>query len=200
MAIRVLFGLGNPGIRYRGTRHNLGFEVLEALAEKLGFSWKFDKKVDAEVAVGVYLDRKIALVKPQTFMNLSGVSVQNYLNYYQIGIDESLVIFDDFNLEIGQSKLKIGGGDGGHNGISNIILHNSADFTRFRIGIKPKCDVSINLSDFVLARFDLTEGQILNQLMPIWLDQIELMLDKGIEKAMNQTNKKNLIQYEQNRE
>ena len=200
MAIRVLFGLGNPGIRYRGTRHNLGFEVLEALAEKLGFSWKFDKKVDAEVAVGVYLDRKIALVKPQTFMNLSGVSVQNYLNYYQIGIDESLVIFDDFNLEIGQSKLKIGGGDGGHNGISNIILHNSADFTRFRIGIKPKCDVSINLSDFVLARFDLTEGQILKQLMPIWLDQIELMLDKGIEKAMNQTNKKNLIQYEQNRE
>lgn len=200
MAIRVLFGLGNPGIRYRGTRHNLGFEVLEALAEKLGFSWKFDKKVDAEVAVGVYLDRKIALVKPQTFMNLSGVSVQNYLNYYQIGIDESLVIFDDFNLEIGQSKLKIGGGDGGHNGISNIILHNSADFTRFRIGIKPKCDVSINLSDFVLARFDLTEGQILKQLMPIWLDQIELMLDKGIEKAMNQTNKKNLIQHEQNRE
>lgn len=200
MAIRALFGLGNPGLRYRGTRHNLGFEVLEALAEKLGFSWKFDKKVDAEVAVGVYFDRKIALVKPQTFMNLSGVSVQNYLNYYQIGIDESLVIFDDFNLEIGQSKLKIGGGDGGHNGISNIILHNSADFTRFRIGIKPKCDVSINLSDFVLARFDLTEGQILKQLMPIWLDQIELMLDKGIEKAMNQTNKKNLIQHEQNRE
>lgn len=200
MAIRALFGLGNPGLRYRGTRHNLGFEVLEALAEKLGFSWKFDKKVDAEVAVGVYFDRKIALVKPQTFMNLSGVSVQNYLNYYQIGIDESLVIFDDFNLEIGQSKLKIGGGDGGHNGISNIILHNSADFTRFRIGIKPKCGVSINLSDFVLARFDLTEGQILKQLMPIWLDQIELMLDKGIEKAMNQTNKKNLIQHEQNRE
>ena len=200
MAVRVLFGLGNPGLRYRGTRHNLGFEVLEALAEKLGFSWKFDKKVDAEVATGVYLDRKIALVKPQTFMNLSGISVQSYLDYYQISIDEILVIFDDFNLEIGQSKLKIGGGDGGHNGISNIILHNSADFTRFRVGIKPKCMASINLSDFVLARFDLTEGQILKQLMPNWLDQIELMLDKGIEKAMNQTNKKNLIQHEQDRE
>ena len=200
MAVRVLFGLGNPGLRYRGTRHNLGFEVLEALAEKLGFSWKFDKKVDAEVATGVYLDRKIALVKPQTFMNLSGISVQSYLDYYQISIDEILVIFDDFNLEIGQSKLKIGGGDGGHNGISNIILHNSADFTRFRVGIKPKYMASINLSDFVLARFDLTEGQILKQLMPIWLDQIELMLDKGIEKAMNQTNKKNLIQHEQDRE
>jgi PTH1 family peptidyl-tRNA hydrolase len=200
MAVRVLFGLGNPGLRYRGTRHNLGFEVLEALAEKLGFSWKFDKKVDAEVATGVYLDRKIALVKPQTFMNLSGISVQSYLDYYQISIDEILVIFDDFNLEIGQSKLKIGGGDGGHNGISNIILHNSADFTRFRVGIKPKCMASISLSDFVLARFDLTEGQILKQLMPIWLDQIELMLDKGIEKAMNQTNKKNLIQHEQDRE
>jgi PTH1 family peptidyl-tRNA hydrolase len=200
MAVRVLFGLGNPGLRYRGTRHNLGFEVLEALAEKLGFSWKFDKKVDAEVAMGVYLDRKIALVKPQTFMNLSGISVQSYLDYYQISIDEILVIFDDFNLEIGQSKLKIGGRDGGHNGISNIILHNSADFTRFRIGIKPKCVAPINLSDFVLARFDLTEGQMLKQLMPIWLDQIELMLDKGIEKAMNQTNKKNLIQHEQDRE
>ena len=133
-------------------------------------------------------------------MNLSGVSVQKYLKYYQLSPSQMLVIYDDFNLEIGQSKLKKSGGDGGHNGISNIILHNGADFTRFRLGIKPKCTASMNLSDFVLARFDLNEGQLLKQLFPSWLSQIELILDKGIEKAMNQTNQKNSLQHEQDRE
>ena len=193
MSLRVIVGLGNPGLPYRGTRHNLGFDLVDALAEKLHFTWKFDKKLESEVAEGIFLDRKYTLLKPQTFMNLSGVSVQKYLKHAQLNPSALLVVYDDFNLEIGQSKLKMGGGDGGHNGISNIILHNGADFTRFRLGIKPKCTASINLSDFVLAPFDLTEGQQLKQLFPNWLDQIELMLDKGIEKAMNHTNKKNSL-------
>ena len=200
MSLRVIVGLGNPGLPYRGTRHNLGFDLVDALAEKLQFTWKFDKKLESEVAEGIFLDRKYTLLKPQTFMNLSGVSVQKYLKHAQLNPSALLVVYDDFNLEIGQSKLKKSGGDGGHNGISNIILHNGADFTRFRLGIKPKCIASMNLSDFVLARFDLNEDQLLKQLFPSWLSQIELILDKGIEKAMNQTNKKNLIQHEQNRE
>jgi PTH1 family peptidyl-tRNA hydrolase len=200
MSLSVIVGLGNPGLPYRGTRHNLGFELVDALADSLGFSWKFDKKLDAEVAHGIWGEQKLALLKPQTFMNLSGISVQKYLKYYQLSPSQMLVIYDDFNLEIGQSKLKKSGGDGGHNGISNIILHNGADFTRFRLGIKPKCTASMNLSDFVLARFDLNEGQLLKQLFPSWLSQIELILDKGIEKAMNQTNKKNSLQHEQDRE
>ena len=96
--------------------------------------------------------------------------------------------------------MKIGGADGGHNGISSIILQIGVDFPRFRLGIHPKCVASLNLSDFVLGRFDLSEQQILNQMFVHWLQDIRLILDEGVEKAMNQTNKRNTVEHEQNSE
>ena len=96
--------------------------------------------------------------------------------------------------------MKIGGADGGHNGISSIILQIGVDFPRFRLGIHPKCKVSLNLSDFVLGRFDLSEQQILNQMFVHWVQDIRLILDEGVEKAMNQTNKRNIVEHEQNSE
>ena len=200
MTVKVIVGLGNPGDEYKQTRHNLGFALLDRLAENFSFPWKFDKKFNAEIAEGIFKNQKVSLIKPQTFMNLSGYSVQKVKDYYKLSNDAFLVAYDDYNLNLGQSKLKIGGADGGHNGISSIILQIGVDFPRFRLGIHPKCKVSLNLSDFVLGRFDLSEQQILNQMFVHWIQDIRLILDEGVEKAMNQTNKRNTVEHEQNSE
>ena len=133
-------------------------------------------------------------------MNLSGYSVQKFKEYYKLSNDAFLVAYDDYNLNLGQSKLKIGGADGGHNGISSIILQIGVDFPRFRLGIHPKCNVSLNLSDFVLGRFDLSEQKVLDLLFTQWIEDVRLILGEGIEKAMNQTNKRNTVEHEQHSE
>lgn len=200
MAVKVIVGLGNPGAEYKKTRHNLGFDLLDRIAEDFSFNWKFDKKFNAEIAEGIIDNHKVSLIKPQTFMNLSGYSVAKFKEYYKLSNNAFLVAYDDYNLNLGQSKLKIDGADGGHNGISSIILQIGVDFPRFRLGIHPKCKVSLNLSDFVLGRFDLSEQQILNQMFVHWVQDIRLILDEGVEKAMNQTNKRNTVEHEQNSE
>lgn len=200
MAVKVIVGLGNPGDDYKSTRHNLGFALVDRLAEHFSFNWKFDKKFNAEIAEGIYENEKLSLIKPQTFMNLSGYSVQKFKEYYKLSNDAFLVAYDDYNLNLGQSKLKIGGADGGHNGISSIILQIGVDFPRFRLGIHPKCNVSLNLSDFVLGRFDLSEQQVLDLMFTQWIEDVRLILGEGIEKAMNQTNKRNTVEHEQHSE
>ena len=200
MAVKVIVGLGNPGDEYKNTRHNLGFDLLNRIAEDFSFNWKFDKKFNAEIAEGIIDNQKVSLIKPQTFMNLSGYSVEKFKEYYKLTNDAFLVAYDDYNLNLGQSKLKIGGADGGHNGISSIILQIGVDFPRFRLGIHPKCKVPQNLSDFVLGRFDHSEQPILDQMFPHWIKDIRLILDKGVEKAMNQTNKRITVEHEQNSE
>lgn len=200
MAVKVIVGLGNPGDDYKNSRHNLGFALVDRLAEHFSFNWKFDKKFNAEIAEGIYENEKISLIKPQTFMNLSGYSVQKFKEYYKLSNDAFLVAYDDYNLNLGQSKLKIGGADGGHNGISSIILQIGVDFPRFRLGIHPKCNVSLNLSDFVLGRFDLSEQKVLDLLFTQWIEDVRLILGEGIEKAMNQTNKRNTVEHEQHSE
>ena len=200
MAVKVIVGLGNPGDDYKNSRHNLGFALVDRLAEHFSFNWKFDKKFNAEIAEGIYENEKLSLIKPQTFMNLSGYSVQKFKEYYKLSNDAFLVAYDDYNLNLGQSKLKIGGADGGHNGISSIILQIGVDFPRFRLGIHPKCKVSLNLSDFVLGRFDLSEQKVLDLLFTQWIEDVRLILGEGIEKAMNQTNKRNTVEHEQHSE
>ena len=200
MAVKVIVGLGNPGDDYKNSRHNLGFALVDRLAEHFSFNWKFDKKFNAEIAEGIYENEKLSLIKPQTFMNLSGYSVQKFKEYYKLSNDAFLVAYDDYNLNLGQSKLKISGADGGHNGISSIILQIGVDFPRFRLGIHPKCNVSLNLSDFVLGRFDLSEQQVLDLMFTQWIEDVRLILGEGIEKAMNQTNKRNTVEHEQHSE
>ena len=200
MAVKVIVGLGNPGAEYKNTRHNLGFDLLDRIAEDFSFNWKFDKKFNAEIAEGIIDNHKVSLIKPQTFMNLSGYSVAKFKEYYKLSNNAFLVAYDDYNLNLGQSKLKIDGADGVHNGISSIILQIGVDFPRFRLGIHPKCKVSLNLSDFVLGRFDHSEQQILDQMFTHWIKDIRLILDEGVEKAMNQTNKRNTVEHEQNSE
>ena len=159
--MKLIVGLGNPGKEYEKTRHNIGFNVLDLLADKYNITFSENKKFNALEASFNLKGEKVLLVKPLTFMNLSGDSVIKYMNYYDINIDDLLVIHDDLDMEIAKIKLKETGSSGGHNGIKNIILNlGSRDFLRLKIGIS-KATLG-DTKDYVLGKFTLEELNIIN--------------------------------------
>ena len=140
----VVVGLGNPGKKYEKTRHNIGFQVVESIAESLSIKiWQ--TKFDAHIAEGRYNDEKFMLVKPQTFMNLSGNAVQQLLHFYKIPLDQLLVIVDDLDLDTGKIRTRERGSDGGHRGLRSIAERlGTQDFKRIRIGVgRPKTGESV---------------------------------------------------------
>ena len=148
----IIAGLGNPTAQYRGTRHNVGFEVIDYLADKYNIDVT-TKKFKGLIGTGAIEGQKVVLVKPQTFMNLSGECIQEVMNYYKTDISDLIVVYDDINLEPGQLRVRGKGSAGGHNGMKNIILHcNSQDFPRVRVGIGAK-PPKMDLADFVLSHF-----------------------------------------------
>jgi PTH1 family peptidyl-tRNA hydrolase len=128
MSIAVISGLGNPGLKYRNTRHNIGFSILDSLAESFRTKWKTDNRFQAEIASVVFESRKLLLIKPQTFMNDSGRSLRAVLQYKKLPATSLLVVYDDINLELGRPKLSSGGSAGGHNGMADILLRMSQTF------------------------------------------------------------------------
>lgn len=148
----LVVGLGNPGTEYRVTRHNVGFMAVDALAGT-GAAWKSEK--NALVARGEIDGRKVIFVKPQTFMNNSGVAVQALMTFYKIPLENLVVIHDDMDLTVADCRTKIGGGSAGHNGIRSIDAHVGRDYTRIRIGIgHPRdFDLPMDPADWVLGRF-----------------------------------------------
>ena len=155
----VIAGLGNPTKQYEKTRHNIGFDVIDALAEKYNISMDI-KKHKAICGKGVIEGEKVLLLKPQTFMNLSGESIAEALKYYKVDItSEFLVIFDDISLEPGHIRIRKKGSAGGHNGIKNIIaMTGTEQFMRIKVGVgeKPK---GWDLADYVLGRFDTSDRE-----------------------------------------
>lgn len=133
--MKLVFGLGNPGNKYRNTKHNIGFITVDRIAENLGLTFnqtKF-KSLYAEGRIGT---EKIILIKPQTFMNLSGESVQPWMDYYNLTGDDIVIIYDDMDLPVGKIRLRMQGGSGGHNGMKSIIQHlGTKDFNRIRVGV-----------------------------------------------------------------
>ena len=151
--MKLIVGLGNPGKEYENTRHNIGFWALDNYLDNVSF--KHDKLAD------VYKDNSVIYIKPNTFMNLSGEAVRNYVNYYKINVEDILVVQDDLDMEVGRNKLLFNHGDGGHNGIKNIILNlGSRDFLRLKIGIS-KATLG-DTKDYVLGKFTLEELNIIN--------------------------------------
>lgn len=130
----VIAGLGNPGSRYQANRHNIGFMAVDAIARAQGFSG-WSKKFKAEIAEGEIGGERVLLVKPQTFMNLSGESVGEALRFYKLGPDALTVIYDELDLAPGKVRIKTGGGHGGHNGIKSLDAHVGKDYRRVRLGI-----------------------------------------------------------------
>lgn len=161
--MKFFVGLGNPGKKYDGTRHNIGFAVIDRLAEKL--SIPIDKhQFNADYGTGIVGNEKVILFKPQTYMNLSGEAVRPFLDYYCIDRDDMLVIYDDLDLPLGKLRLRQKGSAGGHNGMKSIIDHvGSGEFKRMRFGIGRPKHPHIPIVDFVLSPFDVEERPIVEE-------------------------------------
>jgi len=190
MSIAVIAGLGNPGPKYRNTRHNVGFALVDALARKFRCAWKPEARFEAELATAAVGDRRILLVKPQTFMNCSGRAVGAVLRYHKFTPDRLLAVHDDIHLAFGRVKLSVGGSAGGHNGVTDLIEQLGNGFARFRVGVGEKPHKEMDLADYVLSRFGKTEIDDLQRRTPDYLNQLQLVIDKGIEPAMNIINQR----------
>ena len=198
MSIAVIVGLGNPGLKYRNTRHNIGFSLVDSFAEFFGAKWKTESQFHAETAPVDLKGHRLLLVKPNTFMNDSGRSIGAVLRYKKLSADSLLVICDDINLDFGKSKLNVSGSAGGHNGIVSILSQIDPNFLRYRIGIGSKPDKQMDLADYVLSKFSLNEQKILATLTPTYLEQLKLIVDKGPVLAMNLINQRIASSHECN--
>ncbi|MGY0399626.1 MAG: aminoacyl-tRNA hydrolase [Ostreibacterium sp.] len=180
MSIRLIVGLGNPGDKYIKTRHNAGFWLLDNLSSH----FSFDKKFNADTAEIVIAGKKIYLLKPLTFMNLSGDAVQKAQKFYKIPSSLMLVAHDELDFPPGICKLKKGGGHGGHNGLRDIITKTkSRDFVRLRIGIDHPGDVQ-QVADYVLKPPSKRDGQVIENSLIEATRAIDTLIEKGIEAAM----------------
>ena len=184
--MKLIVGLGNPGKEYAGTRHNCVFMVIDRLASKLNVD------VDQNKFKGLYAKVKyhgedIILLKPQTYMNLSGESVNAVMNFFKIDKEDLLVIYDDLDMPVGKLRLRKTGSAGGHNGIKNIIAHlNSQDFKRIRVGIDRH--KYMNVADYVLSRFSKVESEAIEQGIENAANAVLDYLDNDFNHAMNYYN------------
>lgn len=181
----VIVGLGNPGREYENTRHNIGFRVIDAVAERYGIDVT-EKKHRALIGKGAIGGQKVLLVKPQTYMNLSGESVRAVIDYYKVDEkDELIVIFDDISLDVGKLRIRKKGSAGGHNGIKSIIAHLGHDsFQRIKMGVgdKPK---GYDLADYVLGHFSAEDNRLMEESIGRAVEAVAVMLQDGPDKAMN---------------
>lgn len=179
----IVVGLGNPGKRFEGTRHNVGFEAIDLLAHRHDI--KVDKiKHKALIGEGFIGTEKVMLVKPQTFMNLSGESVMKICEYHKVDISRLIVVFDDVDTDFGKIRIRKKGSAGTHNGMRNIIyLLQKDEFPRVRIGIGKS--ERIPLADFVLQRFNVSEGKEIAQSIEKAADAVRTIVLEGADRAMN---------------
>ena len=186
----VIVGLGNPDRKYEKTRHNIGFDVIDALAEKYHISVT-DKKHKALCGTGIIEGMKVLLVKPQTYMNNSGESVGEIMNFYKLDAEEDLlVIFDDISLQPGKIRIRKKGSAGGHNGIKSIIaMTGTQNFMRIKVGVGEK-PAGWDLADYVMGRFDKEDRQKVNEAIEDAMAAAVLMMQGDVDKAMNNFNAK----------
>lgn len=186
----IVVGLGNPDRKYQNTRHNIGFDVIDVIADKNHITVG-ERKHKALIGKGFVGGQKVILVKPQTYMNLSGESVREVIDFYKVDEkNELIVISDDVSLDVGQIRIRKKGSAGGHNGLKNIILHLGHDeFHRVRMGVGEKPE-EYDLVDYVLGHFSGEEREIMDESANRAADAIGVMMTDGTDAAMNQYNKK----------
>jgi PTH1 family peptidyl-tRNA hydrolase len=184
--MKVVVGLGNPGRKYQGTRHNVGFAVVDALAQNPAVG-RSQHRFHAQVAESSEAGQKVLLVKPDTFMNLSGSCVRELVDFYQLPLDELLIVCDDFNLPLGKLRLRSRGSHGGHNGLRDIQARlGSTVYSRLRIGVDaPPEERAV---DYVLGRFRPSERQVIDEALEKAAQAVVYWTEHGIEKCMNQYN------------
>mgnify|MGYP001027186808 FL=1 len=184
----IIVGLGNPDKKYMNTRHNIGFDVIDAIAEKNDIVVG-EKKHKAVIGKGIVAGQKAVLVKPLTYMNLSGESVRSVIDFYKVDEkSELIVISDDVSLDMGQIRIRKRGSDGGHNGLKNIIMHLGHDeFIRVRMGVGEK-PPRMDLADYVLGHFSAKEREVMNEGARTATLAIETIIAEGPDAAMNRYN------------
>jgi peptidyl-tRNA hydrolase, PTH1 family len=182
--VKLIAGLGNPGPKYKGTRHNVGFEVIDELARRAGAAFE---SAPAEAIVARWRASDTLLVKPLTFMNHSGQAIGELLRYFKIEVGDLLVVVDEVQLPLGKLRARARGSAGGHNGLKSVIAHLGEEFSRLRVGVG-RGDDRRDLADHVLARFDRDEAAEAERMTARAADASETFLTSGIETVMNRFN------------
>ncbi len=183
--VYIIAGLGNPGKEYENTRHNTGFSVIDYIAQKnnINISKTKFKGIYGEGNIG---NEKVMLLKPQTYMNLSGQSILDAVQFYKINVENLIVIYDDVSLPLGRIRIRPSGSDGGHNGIKSIIYLLETDcFPRLRVGIG---EPGVDIINYVLGRFSSDEHKILDDVIKVAADGVEAIVNFGVDQAMNMYN------------
>lgn len=185
----IIVGLGNPTKEYEATRHNIGFDAITRLSDDYNILLNF-KKHKAICGNGYIGNEKVVLAKPQTYMNLSGESVRELVDFYKVPAEQVIVIYDDISLEPGQLRIRIKGSAGGHNGIKSIISHlNTQEFPRIKVGVGDK-PAGWDLADYVLSRFRKEEEPVMRDALMKSSEAVKTILSEGMEAAMNLYNRK----------
>lgn len=186
----IIAGLGNPDKQYEGTRHNVGFEVIDTIASKYNIDVD-TKKHRALIGKGMIAGQKVILAKPQTYMNLSGESIISLVDYYKIDVEQELIIiYDDVSLGVGQLRIRTKGSAGGHNGIKSIIAHLGGQvFSRIKIGVGEK-PPKYDLADYVLGHFTKAEHEFMEDGYTNAVHAIEMIAVGEVQEAMNEYNRK----------
>ncbi|UOQ44672.1 aminoacyl-tRNA hydrolase [Halobacillus salinarum] len=185
--MKCIVGLGNPGKKYEQTRHNVGFMIIDELVKQNGWSLG-QEKFRGFYTVEHVRGEKVLLLKPQTYMNLSGESLRPFMDYYEIDVEDVLVVYDDLDLPPGKIRLRKKGGHGGHNGIRNIIDHlGTKEFKRLRIGVG-RPSVPMPVVDYVLHSFDKEQEESMNESIQQAVKACEAWIEKPFNEVMNEFN------------
>jgi PTH1 family peptidyl-tRNA hydrolase len=185
--MKLIVGLGNPGRKYAGTRHNIGFDVLDRLAERHRLDWE---SAPAEAMMAKWRAAGALLAKPLTFMNLSGHAVGDVLRFFKVDLADLLIVVDEVQLEVGRLRARPEGSAGGHNGLKSVIAQLGTEkFARLRIGVG-RGDARRDLADHVLAAFDPEERAVVVETVDRAADAVELFISEGIGSVMNRFNRK----------
>ena len=184
----LIAGLGNPGTKYENTRHNMGFRAVELLAEQKGV--KLNKvKFKSAYNICAFAGARCLVMKPQTYMNLSGEAVREAAQFYKIPPDHVLVISDDVALPLGKLRIRAGGSAGGHNGLKNIISHLGTDqFPRVRVGVGAPAHPEHEMVDWVIGNFSGEEKKVVRQALEKVIEAVECVVEKGVGEAQNRYN------------
>ena len=187
--MKIIVGLGNPGTQYRKSRHNIGFQIVDRVAQISHISIR-TKRFRSLYGAGWINLQQVVLSKPMTFMNLSGEAVKKVIDFFHLGMEDVIVVHDDLDLPFGRFRFKQRGGDGGHQGIRSIIERTGRNnFLRLKVGIG-RPPQGMDSADYVLDIFDRTEQSLLDQILSQAAESLKVVLLEGLQKAMNQFQKK----------
>ena len=187
--MKIIVGLGNPTEKYQNTRHNIGFKIVDELAGKMNLGFAQENKFKAQIVKGIFGGEQVLLVKPQTFMNLSGESLALVMGYFKTDISDILIVYDDISLDLGTLRFRANGSDGGHNGIKSITkcLGGNKNFARLKVGIGPQPPYMPS-EKFVLGEFTAQENLLLKDVVKTSLSAVECFISSGISVAQNKFN------------